>query len=96
MNAIKITLHGAAFLLPDTHGEYAFPDYIQAHSEAILQYIEAGQRLANAPDSDPFAGLPSLQMFKRQTGIIGYPLTAHDVQLYVLDKQVQVIMEVAL
>lgn len=80
--AIKIFVAGQAFLLPATHSDYVFPNYIREHVEAIAQHVIATDALD--------VQLPDLGDFKRKTGIIGWPLSLHDVDLYIADRKIDV------
>jgi hypothetical protein len=97
MKAIKITIDGAAFLLPDTHHYgYEFPTLVIEHRAAIAQHIEAGHKFATDPLTDHFAGLPDLTDFKQITGIIGFPLDMRDAEMYAALNSVEIVLEVEL
>lgn len=96
MKAIKINIEGASFLLPDTHQFYEFPTYILKHKAEIKKHVEAGKKLASDPLTNHFQDLPDMSEFKRITGIIGYPITMHDIVLYALDQKVEVVLEIGI
>jgi len=93
--AIKITINGKSFLLPgEQNGFYEFPTYIQQHRAAIVEWVEASKHQVKDPLGDHMSGLPDMSEFKRITGIIGFPFSAHDPDLYALDRGWNVVMEV--
>ena len=97
MEAIRITIEGNPFLLPgDKNGFYEFPTYIQQHRAAVIEWIEASKKQLADPLADHMSGLPDLSEFKRVTGIVGFPLNAHDPDLYALDRGVRIVMDVQL
>ncbi|MBP9788129.1 MAG: hypothetical protein KBC72_11345 [Acinetobacter sp.] len=103
MNAIKIYIDGQPFLLkePNAYDDYEFPTFIIENLPLLRDYIKQGNETLKAfsenPmafNSNPFADLPDVQYFKDRTGIIGQPFTMHDTELYILDRKVNVVMEV--
>lgn len=103
MNCIKIMISGQDFLLPEpnTYDDYEFPTFIQENLPLLKDYIKQGNEALSefsknplAFSSNPFASLPDVQYFKDRTGIIGKPFTMHDTNLYILDRKVDVVMEV--
>lgn len=95
MKATKINIAGSSFLLPEAEN-YTFPTYIVRHKDAISAHVEAGRKFAADPLSSHFEGLPDVSEFKKITGIIGFPFSAHDPDLYALDKGFEVVLEVDL
>lgn len=96
MLATKIKIGESCFLLPESHGDYEFPAYILEHKKAILQHIEAANKIEKDPLTSHFEGLPNMTAFVNKTGIIGFPFNAHDPVLYALDRGVEVVVEVEL
>ena len=96
MKAIKIKIGGSSFLLPDSHDNYDFPAYILEHKKAIKSHIDAGKKLASDPLTDHFKGLADMSEFKQTTGIIGYPFNVHDPDLYAIDRDVEIVLEIDL
>ena len=103
MNAIKIYIDGQPFLLkePNAYDDYEFPTFIIENLPLLRDYIKQGNETLRAFSanpmafhSNPFASLPDVKYFKDRTGIIGQPFTMHDTELYILDRKVNVIMEV--
>ncbi|MEG7664971.1 hypothetical protein U0D24_21610 [Hafnia paralvei] len=107
MNAIKLTINGRDFLLPETHSDYP-SGYLEDHKELIIRYIESETRLldlmANEYGSESYEEAykrvrfltKELANFKEVTGIIGHPFDARDVGLYIIDKNVTVVLQLAL
>ncbi|MET1256971.1 hypothetical protein [Aliikangiella maris] len=91
--AIKITINGVAFLLPESHSNYEFPTYIIENKEKIIEYINQSKKIVNDWQNAKINSLPDLSIFKEKTGIIGFPLNAHDVELYILDRDIDVVFE---
>ena len=103
MNAIKIYIDGQPFLLkePSAYDDYEFPTFITENLPLLRDYIKQGNEILKAfsgnPmafNSNPFANLPDVQYFKDRTGIIGQPFTMHDTELYILDRKVNIVIEV--
>ena len=104
MNAIKIYIDGQPFLLkePNAYDDYEFPTFIVENLPLLRDYIRQGNEALKAFSenpmafsSNPFTSLPDVQYFKDRTGIIGRPFTMHDTELYILDRNVDVLMEVS-
>ncbi|MCU4589074.1 hypothetical protein KTJ20_09960 [Acinetobacter ursingii] len=102
MNVIKITISGKSFLLPEPneYDDYEFPTFIYQNLPLLKEYIEKGSKaLAEfsknplAFKSNPFSDLPDVQYFKDRTGIIGQPFTMNDTELYILDRKVDIVLE---
>lgn len=97
MNVIRIRIAGAVFLLPDTHNDYAFPGYIIEHRELIAGAVELGQEVLAAPLDVHGAELSeALKALKLRTGIIGFPFDLRDADLYALNRQLNVVLDVEL
>ena len=62
--------------------------------EAGKEKLKAFSENPMAFNSDQFADLPDVQYFKDRTGIIGQPFTMHDTELYILDRKVNIVIEV--
>ena len=96
MQAVKIDIAGSSFLLPESHSDnYEFPTYITEHKPQIEQCVSAYQQWLKSPLSD-MPTTPDMSEFKQKTGIIGVPFNLHDVDLYVLEKGVDIVMEIDL
>ena len=96
MQAILIKIENSQFLLPVSHSDnYEFPSYILENKENIIQYVNVYKTLVK-DTMQPMPPIPNMQEFKEKTGIIGVPFDMRDVDLYVLDKGVDVVLEVQL
>lgn len=93
MQAVKITIGGRDFLLPDTHADnYDFPTYIEQHRTDIGVCIKAYNEWLKAPLSD-MAETPNMAEFKKVTGIIGVPFDLRDPTLYALDRNIDIVLK---
>lgn len=96
MRAVKITIKNKSFLLPDSHSDnYKFPGYINANQENIIKCIDAYDAWLPNPLQD-MGETPDMSEFKEKTGIIGIPFNLHDVDLYILDRNVEILLQVDL
>ncbi|MFK4751452.1 hypothetical protein [Oceanobacter antarcticus] len=97
MNATKIRISGAEFLLPDTHSDYEFPTYIMEHRSEIQQKIAGAKMMLKNPMSyEQLVDIPDMTEFKQKTGIIGWPFDMRDVNLYELDRCINITMTINL
>lgn len=101
MRAIKVQIEKSNFLFPDGF-DFIFPDYVNEHLPTIREYISASHEMVAAMKSLGSTDTTNLQKrikllkselgeFKSRTGIIGFPFNMHDVDLYVVDRQVHVV-----
>lgn len=96
MRTVKIIIKNKSFLLPESHSDnYEFPTYINENKENIIKCIDAYDDWLPNPLKD-MGKIPDMSEFKAKTGIIGIPFNLHDVDLYILDRKVDVVMEVTL
>lgn len=101
MKAIKVQIENTAFLFPDGF-DFTFPDYVNDHLNTIRSYIHASNEMTDAMKNYGSTDTSNLQKrikllkaelaeFKARTGIIGFPFNMHDVDLYVIDRHVEVV-----
>lgn len=96
MQATRIYIEGNSFLLPLSHADnYEFPSYIAEHKSDISRCVEAYKGWAKDP-LDDMPPTPDMTEFKEKTGIIGAPFNLHNVDLYIIDRNVDVVLEVTL
>lgn len=97
MKAIKIKIREAEFLLPETHSDYEFPSYILNNKEAIIQYIAKSKEVLKNPLADHnFNDTLNMDEFKKKTGIIGWPFDMRDINLFALDRNIEITAEIEL
>ncbi|MPQ69499.1 hypothetical protein [Pseudomonas sp. MWU12-2323] len=99
MKVMRLKMSGTVFLLPETHGDYEFPNYILQHQEQISEFVTASMVYARNPlalESPVMSDM--LKAFRARTGIIGYPFSLHDVDLYAMDpgRNVEIVAEAEL
>ncbi|WP_261666909.1 hypothetical protein [Erwinia mallotivora] len=101
MKAMIVKIHNQNFLLPDGF-DYVIPDFIDEHADLIAQYIDVANEILRELCNNPLAHIPNLtnkskilqqelSEFKARTGIIGFPFDNRDVNLYVLDRKIDVV-----
>ena len=96
MQAILINIDRSKFLLPISHSDnYEFPSYIVENKQNIIDRIKAYKTWVK-DTLQPMPPMPDMAKFKEKTGIIGVPFDMRDVDLYIIDKNIDVVLEVEL
>ena len=96
MQAILINIDRSKFLLPISHSDnYEFPSYIVENKQNIIDCIKAYKTWVK-DTLQPMPPMPDMAKFKEKTGIIGVPFDMRDVDLYIIDKNIDVVLEVEL
>lgn len=101
MIAVKINLNERSFLLPESHSDYEM-GYITEHKSMIESYIRASDILLNdLSEGNDISESHNrvlfikneLADFKEVTGIIGTPFDSRDVELYIYENNIDVVLE---
>ena len=94
MQATLIRINGSKFLLPVSHGDnYEFPSYIVENKQNIIDCVQAYKTWVK-DTLQPMPPMPDMKEFKEKTGITGVPFDMRDVDLYILDKNIDIVLEV--
>lgn len=101
MIAVKINFNERSFLLPESHSDYEM-EYITDHKSMIESYIRASDILLNDLSEGKDISEShhrvlfiknELADFKEVTGIIGTPFDSRDVALYIIENNIEIILE---
>ena len=96
MQATLIKIADSKFLLPVSHSDnYEFPSYILENKQNVIDCVNAYKTWVK-DTLQPMPPMPDMKEFKEKTGIIGVPFDMRDVDLYIIDKNVDVVLEVEL
>ncbi|QIQ22135.1 hypothetical protein [Zophobihabitans entericus] len=99
-----IEIAGRKFLLPDTHNDYPFPQYIIEHKERIEELIQVNNKILKLMGK-PFSAemeveankakllKHQLSVFIDKTAIIGFPFDSRDAELYAIDRKVNIALK---
>ena len=94
MQAILINIDRSKFLLPVSHSDnYEFPSYIVENKQNIIDCVKAYKTWLK-DTLQPMPPMPDMKEFKEKTGIIGVPFDMRDVDLCILDKNIDIVLEV--
>lgn len=94
MKAILLKIDDHKFLLEENAGNDQSMSYILSNKELLRSIIKEGEEVVeNLMGYNPKLTL-EIKEFKEKTGIIGYPFNMHDVDLYIIDRNIDVVLEV--
>lgn len=106
MKAVKVKIDESFFLFPDGF-DFPFPDYVIEHLPMIRAYIKAGEDMVHAMVNYGKEDTTEIQKrltllkaelaeFRARTGVIGVPFDMRDVNLFVIDRGIDVTAEIDL